>query len=277
MSPSPWLEMSRAQATIGKVTLVGAGPGDPDLLTLRGARKLAEADLVLYDALSSEAMRSFAPHARWFYVGKRACRPSIAQDLLNQLLIRNARRGLHVVRLKCGDPFVFGRGGEELLALARAGVPCEVVPGLSSSIAAPALMDIPVTHRGASSGFAVITGHDEKSYRPLLESLPMRGLTLVVLMGMSERGRIAEIMLGHGWGGSTPAALVVGAATPAAWRWTGRLADLGRTEVPTTSSDAPGILVIGQTVAVAEELARLRDLPSGLRESGEVLANGVGR
>ena len=126
-----------AEPRRGCVTLVGAGPGDPDLLTIRGARRLGEADLVLYDALSSDGMRAYAPRARWFYVGKRACRQSIGQDILNRLMIKEARRGHAVVRLKCGDPFVFGRGGEELLALAEAGIPCEVVPGVSSSVGGP--------------------------------------------------------------------------------------------------------------------------------------------
>src|SRR5215472_1838078 len=107
---------------MGRVHLIGAGPGSADLITVRGARRLAEADLVLYDALASEEMRVYAPAARWFFVGKRACRQSIGQDVLNRLLIKYARRGLTVVRLKCGDPFVFGRGGEEALALVRAGV-----------------------------------------------------------------------------------------------------------------------------------------------------------
>ena len=159
----------------GRVTLVGAGPGDPELLTVRGARRLAEADLVLYDALSSEAMRELAPGARWFYVGKRACRNSIDQDVLNRLMIKHALRGRHVVRLKCGDPFVFGRGGEEVLALGEAGIPVEVVPGLSTAIAAPALAGIPVTHRGLASSFAVITGHHEQTYGPLLDGFPPRG------------------------------------------------------------------------------------------------------
>ena len=110
---------------IGQVVIVGAGPGSADLITLRGARRLAEAELVLYDALASEELRAIAPAARWFFVGKRACRQSISQDVLNRLLIKYARRGLRVVRLKCGDPYVFGRGGEEALALARAGVPFE--------------------------------------------------------------------------------------------------------------------------------------------------------
>jgi uroporphyrin-III C-methyltransferase/precorrin-2 dehydrogenase/sirohydrochlorin ferrochelatase len=152
----------------GHVSLVGAGPGDPELVTVRGARRLAEAELVLYDALASERMRDLAPDARWFYVGKRACRQSLGQDVLNRLLVKNARRGLRVVRLKCGDPFVFGRGGEEALALAEAGFACEIVPGVSTAIAAPALAGIPVTHRGMASSFAVITGHHEETYAPLL-------------------------------------------------------------------------------------------------------------
>jgi uroporphyrin-III C-methyltransferase/precorrin-2 dehydrogenase/sirohydrochlorin ferrochelatase len=240
----------------GRVSLVGAGPGDPDLLTVRGARRLAEADLVLYDALASENMRELAPRARWFYVGKRACRASIDQDVLNRLMIKYARRGLSVVRLKCGDPFVFGRGGEEALALARAGVPFEVIPGVSSAIAAPALAGIPVTHRGVASSFAVITGHHEKSYGPLIDELPAGGaLTLVILMGLGQRAQIAARLAARGWRAETPAAIVVGAATAAAWRWTGALADLGAAEVPVRSAEAPGLLVVGEVVGLAAEMA----------------------
>lgn len=249
---------SSRRRSSGRVTLVGAGPGDPDLLTLRGARRLAEADLVLYDALSSDAMRSLAPQARWFYVGKRACRQSIDQDVLNRLMIREAERGFHVVRLKCGDPFVFGRGGEEVLSLARAGVPCEVVPGLSSSVAGPGLLGIPVTHRGASSGFVVVTGHHERIFRPLLESLPVGSLTLVILMGLGQRGAIVEVLQGRGWAARTPAAIVLGAGSPAAWRWTGSLDELGQVALPAESAEAPGILVIGEVVAVAEAWSSLQ-------------------
>lgn len=235
----------------GRVTLVGAGPGDPELLTLRAVRRLAEADLVLYDALSSEAMRRFAPHARWFFVGKRACRASIAQDVLNRIIVREALRGRHVVRLKCGDPFVFGRGGEEALAAVEAGLPCEVVPGISSAVAAPALAGIPITHRGMASGFAVISGHHEATYRPLLAALPRQGMTVVVLMGLRQRAAIAATMIELGWPSQTPSAIVVGAATPAAWRWTGTLADLPATAAPASAAGAPGLLVIGDVVALA--------------------------
>ena len=239
----------------GRVTLIGAGPGDPDLLTVRGARRLADADLVLYDALSSSAMRSLAPAARWFYVGKRACRNSIDQDVLNRLMIKHAMRGRHVVRLKCGDPFVFGRGGEEVLALADAGIPVEVVPGLSTAIAAPALAGIPVTHRGLASSFAVVTGHHEHTYGPLLDALPPSALTLVVLMGVRQRAAIAARLIARGWLAATPAALVMGAATDRAWRWIGPLSALGAVEIPAASADSPGMLVIGDVVSLADRIS----------------------
>jgi uroporphyrin-III C-methyltransferase/precorrin-2 dehydrogenase/sirohydrochlorin ferrochelatase len=238
----------------GRVTLVGAGPGDPELLTVRGARPLAEADLVLYDALLSDGMRELAPHARWFYVGKRACRNSIDQDVLNHLMIKHALRGRHVVRLKCGDPFVFGRGGEEVLALGEAGIPVEVVPGLSTAIAAPALAGIPVTHRGIASSFAVITGHHEHTYGSLLDGFAPGALTLVVLMGVRQRAAIAARLIARGWAPSTPAALVMGAATDRAWRWLGALDALGGVEIPASASEAPGMLVIGGVVALAERI-----------------------
>jgi uroporphyrin-III C-methyltransferase/precorrin-2 dehydrogenase/sirohydrochlorin ferrochelatase len=239
----------------GHVVIVGAGPGSADLITLRGARRLAEADLVLYDALASEELRSLAPAARWFFVGKRACRQSIAQEVLNRLLIKYARRGLKVVRLKCGDPYVFGRGGEEALALARAGVSFEVIPGVSSAVAGPALAGIPVTHRGLASSFAVITGHHESVYGPLLDGFPPDALTLVVLMGLGQRARIGERLLGRGWSADTPAAVIVGAATAQSWRWTGTLASLQAVDIPAASAGAPGLLVVGAVVGLAAELA----------------------
>src|SRR5437764_1090566 len=247
--------MTAPAAPVGHVTLVGAGPGSADLITMRGARRLAEADLVLYDALASEEMRVYAPNARWFFVGKRACRQSIAQDVLNRLLIKYARRGLKVVRLKCGDPFVFGRGGEEALALARAGVPFEIVPGLSTAVAAPALAGIPVTHRGLASSFLVVTGHHEATYAPILDTLAPDSVTIVVLMGLGQRARIAERLIARGWSVETPAAVVVGAATPQSWRWLGTLGALGAAEIPAASSGAPGMLVIGAVVGLAAERA----------------------
>jgi uroporphyrin-III C-methyltransferase len=240
----------------GFVSLVGAGPGDPDLLTRKAARCLAEADLVLYDALVSPETLELAPQSRRFFVGKRARRPAMKQETIHGLMIRAARKGQRVVRLKCGDPFLLGRGGEEALALAAAGIPFEVLPGISSALAAPALAGIPVTHRGIASGFAVVSGHAEETYGPILGSLAPNSLTLVVLMGLSMRSRVAEFLLERGWRSCTPAAVLMGASTPESYVWTGTLEDLGRAPIP-EDSDAPGTLVIGEVVSVALSLQRL--------------------
>ncbi len=233
----------------GHVSLVGAGPGSPDLLTVRGARRLAEADLVLYDALASVEARALAPEARWFFVGKRAGREPIAQAAINRLMIRAARRGFCVVRLKGGDPFVLGRGGEEALALTEAAIPFEVIPGVTSAVAAPALAGIPLSHRGLASGFLVVSGHSEAAYAAALDGLAPGSVTVVVLMGLGARSAIAGRLLARGWGGDTPAAIVVGAATQDAWRWLGRLDSLGAAELPDTV--APGLLVVGAVAALA--------------------------
>jgi uroporphyrin-III C-methyltransferase/precorrin-2 dehydrogenase/sirohydrochlorin ferrochelatase len=235
----------------GHVSLVGAGPGDPDLLTVRAARALAEADLVFYDSLVSREVLALAPRAQRFSVGKRAGRPSMRQEAIHSLMIRAARRGKRVVRLKGGDPFVFGRGGEEVLALRAAGVPHEVVPGISSALAAPALAGIPVTHRGLSSAFAVVSGHAESAWQGVLSGLPPNGLTVVVLMGLSARAAISAFLLERGWAASTPTALLLAAGTPRAHTWTGPLAALGRSEVPAELGDAPGTIVVGGVVRLA--------------------------
>src|SRR5712692_1785277 len=146
----------------GHVSLVGAGPGDPGLLTRTAIGRLRAADLVLYDALIDDRILRYARKAQRFFVGKRAGRQALTQAAIHGVMIRAARRGRRVVRLKGGDPFVFGRGGEEMLALQGAGVSCDVVPGVSSAIAAPALAGIPVTHRGAAAAFHVVSGHEAR-------------------------------------------------------------------------------------------------------------------
>src|SRR6187397_1165050 len=196
---------------VGRVAIVGAGPGSADLITVRGARRLAEAELVLYDALASLELRQLAPGARWFYVGKRACRQSISQDVLNRLLIKYARRGLAVVRLKCGDPYVFGRGGEEALALARAGIPFEIVPGVSAALAAPAAAGIPVTHRGLSAAVTIATGHGDDQHD--WSALARLGGTLVFLMAVEHLDEIVANLLRHGRSPDEPAAIVQWATT----------------------------------------------------------------
>jgi len=234
----------------GFVSLVGAGPGDPDLLTLRAVDRLRGADLVLYDALVDRAALRHAPQARWAYVGKRAGRHSIAQETIERVMIRRALRGERIVRLKSGDPVVFGRGGEEALALAEAGVPCEIVPGVSSAVAAPALSGIPVTHRGLASAFLVVSGHAEEAYGPVLRSLSPGSATLVILMGIATRASTSALLLARGWPADTPAAILFSASRPDASAWRGTLA--GVASAP--RSGAPGIIVVGSTVALADRL-----------------------
>ena len=238
--------------TLGRVSLVGAGPGDPELWTVRGLRRIQEADLVLYDALvDAESLRRLT-NARCFCVGKRAGRASVRQETIHRLMIRAAREGKRVVRLKGGDPFVFGRGAEEALALAQQGIPCEVVPGVTTAVAAPELAGIPVTHRGVASGFLVIAGHAGETFDASLAAVRPNTITLVVMMGVAVRGQIAARLQSHGWAADSPAALVCGASTPDAWTWTGRLAEVESAVPP---EGVPGLLVVGEVVRIREALA----------------------
>jgi uroporphyrin-III C-methyltransferase len=236
----------------GHVALVGAGPGDPELWTVRAARLVGEADLVLYDALTDvDALRGLTS-AQLFFVGKRAGRASVDQETINRLMIRAARRGRRVVRLKGGDPFVFGRGGEEMLALAKAGVSFEVVPGVTAAVAAPGLAGIPVTHRGVASAFVVVAGHTPESLDGGLSAVRPNAVTVVVMMALAGRSAVAERLLGFGWAAKTPAAVVCEASTPHAWTWTGRLDELVSAHPP---QGAAGVLIIGDVVEIRASLA----------------------
>ena len=238
----------------GLVSIVGAGPGDPGLLTLSAAKRLKEAELVLHDALVSPEVLALATRALRVSVGKRAGRPSTRQESIHRLMIRAARRGRRVVRLKGGDPFVFGRGGEEALALAEAGVPFEVVPGVSSALAAPASAGLPVTHRGIASSFVVVTGHAEAAYRSILSALPPGGATVVVLMGLANRGAIARLLLSGGWAPATPAAVCLSASRPESSTWIGRLDELAEGVEMLDAGDAPGTIVVGEVVSLAARI-----------------------
>ena len=236
----------------GSVSLVGAGPGDPELWTVRAVKRLEDADLVLYDALVDvEALRRVT-RAQCFSVGKRARRDSVPQETINRLMIRAAKQGKRVVRLKGGDPFVFGRGGEELLALVDAGVPVEVVPGVTTAVAAAAMAGIPVTHRGVASAFLVLAGHTSEAVDQTLSSVRPNSVSIVVMMGVGVRSGLMEHLLAHEWRQNTPAAIVCAASTPDEWTWTGTLAELGSTPVP---DGLAGVLVIGDVVRVRERLA----------------------
>lgn len=253
----------------GRVSLVGAGPGDPELLTLRAIKRLEDADLVLYDALLDPEALRFAPRARRFFVGKRAGRPAIRQDAINRLMIREARRGHRVVRLKCGDPFVFGRGGEEALALAAAGIPCEVVPGISSAIAAPLLSGIPVTHRGLASAFVVVSGHAEPAYGPVLRSLAPGSATVVILMGLANRAAIAAELLAAGWAPHTPSAVLIGISQKGEQAWHGPLDGLQASAIE-DEENLPGIIVVGAVTALAGIIATHDQERDAIRSSASL-------
>jgi len=236
-------------AVKGHVSLVGAGPGDPGLLTRTAMARLRAADLVLYDALIGERILRYARRAQRFFVGKRAGRHVMSQEAIHALMIRAARRGRRVVRLKGGDPFVFGRGGEEALALQRAGIPYDVVPGITSAIAAPAAAGIPVTHRGLASAFLVVSGHDEDAFASAVGQLQPNGVTLVVLMGLARSANLACQLIDRGWSRGTPAAVIVDATRPRQQVWRGTLDDLA-VDRPAIEGDGAGTLVIGNVVAV---------------------------
>ena len=239
---------------IGHVSLVGAGPGDPGLLTRKAIARLRAADLVLYDALIDARILRYARKAQRFFAGKRAGRHAMTQQTIQAVMIRAARRGRRVVRLKGGDPFVFGRGGEEALALRQAGVPFDVVPGVSSAIAAPELAGIPVTHRGVSSAFLVVSGHDDETFASAVGTLQPNGVTLVVLMGVGRSTAIATTLVECGWSPDTPAAIVVDASTAHQQVWRGTLDELSEKEVgsPTPFS---GTIIVGDVVALASVMA----------------------
>jgi uroporphyrin-III C-methyltransferase len=239
----------------GFVSLVGAGPGDPELLTVRALRRLQEAEVVLYDALVDERVLAEARSASKLYVGKRAGGRQFAQSTIERLLIRLARRGLRVVRLKGGDPFVFGRGGEEALALCRAGVAFEVVPGLSSALAGPALAGIPLTHRGLSSGLLVLAGHDLTAAAAVCGNVQPGSVTLVVLMAREHRIELAQLLLGRGWPAALGAAVVQSASLPNQAVWSGTLQELATPERSAAlDPEAPSLLIIGPTVELGQEL-----------------------
>jgi uroporphyrinogen III methyltransferase / synthase len=242
----------------GKTFLVGAGPGDPGLLTLRGAQVVAAADVLLYDALVSPTIVDSAPpHCERIFVGKRAGAHSMAQGEIEALMIERARAGKQVVRLKGGDPFVFGRGGEEAQALAEAGVRFEIVSGVTSAIAAPACAGIPVTHRAYSAAFTVATGHEdpEKTVSSLdWSTLTAANHTLVVLMASRKLAEIAHALVMHGMPPSTPAAVVQNGTLPDQRTAVGTLATIAD-DAARARIAAPAVFVVGGVVAMRERIA----------------------
>jgi len=242
---------------LGTVALVGAGPGDPGLITVRGRDLLRDAEVVVYDRLVHPKLLDEAPpDARLVFAGKACGVHALSQDVINALLITEARQGRRVVRLKGGDPFVFGRGGEEALALAEAGIPFEVVPGVTSAVAVPAAAGIPLTHRGVASSVAVVTGHsDAGGVSPPVQWARLAGAvdTIVVLMGLANLRRIACELIAHGRDPRTPVALVERGTTEAQRTVTATLDDLARGSAG-LGLEPPVVAVIGDVVALRERL-----------------------
>ena len=227
------------------VWLVGAGPGDPDLMTVKAARLLADAEVVVHDALVGDGVMALIPDGvERIDVGKRVGRP-VPQEMISTLLTELGRDGRRVVRLKGGDPFVFGRGGEEAMALHDAGVEYAIVPGITSSIAAPAAAGIPVTHRGVSAAFTVVTGH-RRPGEPDVDwrALAAVGGTVVILMGVAHRAAISDELIAGGLAVDTPVAAIRSATTDTEHVVRCTLADLGSTPV-----ESPATIVVGAVAA----------------------------
>jgi uroporphyrin-III C-methyltransferase len=236
----------------GRVVLAGAGPGDPELLTLKAVRALREADVVLHDDLVPRAILAFArDDARLVAVGKRGGCRSTPQAFIEHLLIREARAGHRVLRLKGGDPFVFGRGGEEVAALRAAGIAVEVIPGITAGLAAPAAIGIPVTHRACAHGVALVTGHaadgsdDETDWRALVRS----GLTLVIYMGMARADALRAKLLAAGMTPAMPVAVIANATRPEQHAVVTTLSRLVE-DAAAAALDSPAIIVVGPVAAL---------------------------
>ncbi|WP_435245712.1 uroporphyrinogen-III C-methyltransferase [Streptomyces sp. NRRL F-5630] len=243
----------QANGETPRVALVGGGPGDPDLITVRGRRLLAEADVVVADRLGPrDLLAELPPHVEVIDAAKIPYGRAMAQEAINEALIAHAKAGKSVVRLKGGDPFVFGRGMEEAQALAEAGIPCTVVPGISSAVSVPAAVGIPVTHRGVAHEFTVVSGHvapdDPRSLVDWQALARLRG-TLVILMGVDKLGAIAEALVRHGRDPETPVALVQEGTTAAQRRVDARLATAAET-ARAHDVRPPAVIVVGAVAAL---------------------------
>jgi uroporphyrin-III C-methyltransferase len=265
---------SHAPSSHGRVYLVGAGPGDPDLITLKGLRCIRQADTVVYDRLISLSLLDEAPiQAERVFVGKEpraeaSSRPYMKQEEINALLIKHARQGRLVVRLKGGDPFIFGRGGEEALALARAGIPFEVVPGVSSAIAVPAYAGIPVTHRNYASAVTIVTGHEDatRTFSSVnWEVLARLDSTLVILMGVTTLPNITQRLLHGGLHPDTPAAVIQQGTVPQQCVVTDTLVNIAE-HAKTARIKSPAVVVIGAVVALSDPLAWFEETFSGVNQ-----------
>lgn len=252
----------------GNVILVGAGPGDPGLLTQRGREALSQAEVVVYDRLVSPAILALVPEkARKIDVGKEASHHKVPQEEINQILLREAQAGRRVVRLKGGDPFLFGRGGEELELLAEAGLPFEVVPGVTSALSVPAYAGIPVTHRDFCSSLHIITGHAKAGAKLTIdfEALKRTGGTLVFLMGVSALPAICRGLLDAGMAPQMPAAVIERGTTPRQRKLISTLEALPQA-AEEAKVESPAIIVVGKVCTLSEKFDWFDHLPLKGRE-----------
>ena len=247
--------MAREDVLYGKVYLVGAGPGDPDLITRKGLRCLRLADVVVYDRLVSPELLDEAPlRAERIIAGKKPGCHAMTQEQISALLIHYARLGYAVVRLKGGDPFVFGRGGEEALALSSAGIPFEIVPGVSSAIAVPAYAGIPVTQREYAGAVTIVTGHEQQvSAAVNWDALAKTGGTLVILMGVELLSQITQRLLAGDLAPDTPAAVIQQGTLPQQRAVKGTLSNIAQ-RATEERIQSPAIIVIGAVVALSDAL-----------------------
>ena len=249
----------------GFVYLVGAGPGDPELLTLKAVKAIGRAEVVLADDLVGPGVLAYAPAgARIVHVGKRGGCRSTPQEFIERLMVAEARAGRIVVRLKGGDPMLFGRGGEECAALAEAGIPFEVVGGITAGFAAANALGIPLTHRGLCHGVILVTGHEREGETTDWAALVRTGLPLVIYMGVARAAAIQQALLDAGMDPATPAAVVSSASRPAERRLRTHLADLSR-ELRASGLPSPAIMVVGTVVATATA-SPAREIPAETRE-----------
>lgn len=234
----------------GKVYLIGAGPGDPELITIKALKTLQAANVILIDDLVNRDLLQHAPQARVIEVGKRGGCKSTPQHFINRMMVALAEQGQIVARLKGGDPYLFGRGGEEVLALRTAGIPVEVIPGITSGIAAPASIGVPVTHRELSHGVTFITGHTQNGEPPDWHALVKGGTTLVIYMGMKRLPAIVTDLLAAGMAPDTPAAAIQQGTLPQQRQIVSTVSMLPMA-VQQEGLTSPGIIVVGDVVRLA--------------------------
>lgn len=248
---------------MGKIWLVGAGPGDPDLITVKGLKAIQKADVILYDRLISMELLDHAKEGtELIFCGKLPDRHFVQQENINELLVDHARQGKQVVRLKGGDPFVFGRGGEEAAAAVQNGIEFEVVPGITSGIAAPAYAGIPVTHRDLGASFAIVTGHRKEGADEELKWASLaKGIdTIAVYMGVKNLPHIQEKLIQYGKPKTTPAALIHWGTTNKQQTVTGTLETIYDV-AQSAGITNPSMIVIGEVVRMRDELTWFKELP----------------